>query len=266
LRRGTALNSNEWKTIPWTTVPKTPRDYLTDVLLDLPLVSELTENFVLCTDAARKEELRVMAIETTWEADRRLQKWVLEHCPIDPSTDESVAASMPAIHGNLALAYMMTHYWGACLLVYSSLRTMCDPYIELPPRTELRRYCRYQASLIPVFYQPDSGVAGRHLVTFTVVSALCVLRAIDQGATSAEHEGIMRHIETYGFVKKVSENTFPDPSLRRCFAEMMKLERQRQLYAGLRTEARAAGIGGDVTRGPTSTTTTEAEGVRAVFA
>ncbi|KFA75916.1 hypothetical protein S40288_05852 [Stachybotrys chartarum IBT 40288] len=233
LRRRTNLTSPEWMNIPWSLQPKTPRDYMTDIMLHLPEILEYTTLYMACDDAVEKERLRLKNIELSWKCDRFLQDWARKHCPIKIDTDRAVEEAMPELRENLALAYMMTHYWGACLLIYGTLRTMLDPREPLPDRTELRQYCRYQTALIPAFYSPKAGVAGRHMVSFTVVSTIGILRAIDVGVPSPEIEFIMGYIEKFGFVKAISERTFPDPLLRKSFRELAKMEGLRQAYRGL---------------------------------
>lgn len=69
------FNAQEWKTVPFEDIPKSPKDIIADITLELP---ELYSDFNFAK-ACPKEEDRLAQLETiastSWLLDFRLRTW-----------------------------------------------------------------------------------------------------------------------------------------------------------------------------------------------
>ncbi|KAF6801033.1 hypothetical protein CSOJ01_12035 [Colletotrichum sojae] len=174
-RKRTFLSDDAWKTIPWTKVLKTPKDSLLDILTDIPVLLE--EADLLKNDP--RTSTRQRFLEAYQRLDTEMVWWLDNLAPpyqtlaalrernfSSPSADE------------LAVAHVMTHFWAACILVYSTLRSSLPHLaaekesLELAQRTDPRPYCLDIANTVEAFFQPEAGTFGMHAAPFPLGMAI----------------------------------------------------------------------------------------------
>lgn len=193
-RRRIALSSPEWKTIPWRKLHKTSKDILFDILGD---VSGVLEDFdrigALDSQSARDEGYAQLATQC-WLIDSSLTWWsenvgpghhmdaIIERGGYEAPTPEDAA-----------VVYIMTHYWTACVLLYTTLRqclslgaasSTCsspaaDELLCLPERTVTRVYCKSIIDATDVLHHPSAGAFGAHSMVFPLSIAAANLLAME---------------------------------------------------------------------------------------
>lgn len=173
------LGNLEWKTIPWSTHPKWPKDKLLDILIEVPGILE--DMATLKTSSSQPEKryfLRQALEDRCWLCDRQLLSWstscgeaivafvesLIAVQDLDDNSKESAPAST-----DLAMAHLGMIYWTTCNLlsqILSWLREAApskEGTILLPPRIDVHLYSHKVALLIPYFKKP--GV-GSYVITF----------------------------------------------------------------------------------------------------
>ncbi|KAL0261775.1 hypothetical protein SLS55_003207 [Diplodia seriata] len=176
-RKKSIFSEPEWKEVPWQAIPKTPKDALLDIMIDLPTLMESLDNFVEGDhDEDTKEALRARLIQECWDADRRLSEWV-ENMRLVVNLDLNELIYVKRL-GNFAAAQLVNLYWAACIMLFSVLQSANMSSFQpetLPPRTDPRIYARKIARSASYFFGPDAGIFGTHAASFPIGMALTVL-------------------------------------------------------------------------------------------
>ncbi|KAF5522109.1 hypothetical protein CGCA056_v006564 [Colletotrichum aenigma] len=176
-RKRSFLSDMAWKTVPWAKIPKTPKDVMLDILIDVPAVLEEVD--ILKSNPSDYNCQRFM--KTYQRLDREIVWW-LEN--LSPPTDilhelhERKYKNPTA--DELAVAHVMTCFWTVCILVYSSLHAVLSSTFNLPgievmeqaERTNPRQYCLLIADAVEVFFQPEAGTFGMHAAPFPIGMAI----------------------------------------------------------------------------------------------
>ncbi|KAF9873536.1 hypothetical protein CkaCkLH20_08995 [Colletotrichum karsti] len=196
-RKRCFLSDLRWKTIPWSKIPKTPKDVMLDILTDVPA---LLQDLDLLQQAMTSNMSRRF-LRTYRRLDKEIVWWLENLSPPQKTLD--------ALHerhyenptaDELAVAHVMTYFWTACIFVYSSLHTtLLAPLeilgadaVELSERTDPRRYCMKIADTVEVFFQPEAGTFGMHAAPFPIGIAMKYLM-LTEGYT----EDFMRFLEYF---------------------------------------------------------------------
>ncbi|OHW99584.1 C6 zinc finger domain-containing protein [Colletotrichum incanum] len=174
-RKRIFLSDTPWKTIPWLKSPKNAKDVLTDILVDVPA---LLEEIDLLTKAPQPAtEIFNRFIETYRRLDRELSWWLANLSPgsqwlIDLQNRDFKSPTADEV----ALAQVMTLFWTACILVYSSLyialplcpASFASGIVEAPQHTNPKQYCTLVANTIEVFFEPEAGLVGMYAAPFLI--------------------------------------------------------------------------------------------------
>ncbi|KAJ4288607.1 hypothetical protein N0V90_011844 [Kalmusia sp. IMI 367209] len=191
LRKATALNKNEWKTIPWELIPKTPKDSLLDIFAGIPEILEDIDNLRLESNAPHEDALRasiitkckILAAElTAWE---RIHQTNIYH----PDTEKPTKIEF----GDVSIAHLTLYYWTASLYIYGTLSAVSlpdaiGPYPDHIASTretggsssclsdKPRFFARRITRAVPYFFHTSCGIWGAITVAFPMGSALLCLR------------------------------------------------------------------------------------------
>ncbi|KAK2800324.1 hypothetical protein FQN51_006232 [Onygenales sp. PD_10] len=204
-RKRTLLSSPEWKTIPWLHHPKSLRDKLLDILVDIPTLYEEIDILNALssppTDVHRNSETQTQfnslhhsLLTSCWALDNLLDKWYQciplpreEGIPTPNTSHPTVARDNNATDtkkeedsefiitlDQLALAHVFALYWATRIL-------LCEVFTDLLPhggldtddqdvraRIDPRQYIRRMVGVIPIFLHPAVGVFRVHLSTFAM--------------------------------------------------------------------------------------------------
>ncbi|PGH05403.1 hypothetical protein GX51_02927 [Blastomyces parvus] len=201
-RKRSILSNPEWKTIPWREIPKTPKDRLIDILVEIPTLLENLDISRACPDPEIQEFQRRDLLQTCWELEKELVNWRNELGIIDPNYSLDAETSSFSLD-YVAACHIMCVYWAICIILYSSLRILSCPQVVLPPRTDPRIYCGRIAKAMPLLLHPLSGAYGVHLASFPVSLALIYLNAVDGDAIYEEKRIIFDAFAKSGYGKTV---------------------------------------------------------------
>lgn len=178
-RKRSVFNSWEWKSIPWSKVPKSPKDELVDVLLEIPGLLEdldptLATNHVLTTQ--EKSDLREQLLARCHLYDAQLQHWstnsgaaVLAFAESHISsldTSQEPTPSSPSPDG-FAMTHLGLIYYATCVLLYEVTRHLAGGAVS-DERTDPWAYCRKILLTVPFFLRPAMGAIFLNFVLFPV--------------------------------------------------------------------------------------------------
>ncbi|KAK2811677.1 hypothetical protein FQN50_002023 [Emmonsiellopsis sp. PD_5] len=204
-RKKTPLSSPEWKTIPWLHHPKSLRDKLLDILVDIPTIYEEVDILNALssrpTNVHRNSEtqtkfnsLHHSLLTSCWALDSRLDEWYqgiplpreegiptpnTGHPTFPRDTNATGTAKEESSEFNitldqLALTHVFALYWAVRIL-------LCEVFADLLPhggldmddqvvraRIDPRQHVRRLIGVIPIFLHPAVGVFRVHLSTFAI--------------------------------------------------------------------------------------------------
>jgi hypothetical protein len=179
-------------TIPWSHHRKTRKDFLIDILLEIPSLYEDIDNTILTQPSQRHNiQKRVSAVIgrlATWNSkfgvtlSSSVQDW---RFPVSMSTDR------------IADAHIMTLYWATSLLAYSLYRD----FSEEPDGVSIDAddCCRSIIHCIPVFLHPSTGAFRQHLVPFPLMAAALYLKAFQPPKLPTERDYLLSLCENSVF-------------------------------------------------------------------
>ncbi|QYT06235.1 Zn2Cys6 transcriptional regulator [Trichoderma simmonsii] len=130
-RTQSPLHSPEWRTVPWRTIPKSVKDKLMDIMEDIPFMLVSYDNLRACQDPDRADELRQIAMLNCEHISNSLDIWEQEMGADLHQFDYNVVGSPlpePKDDTEFSLVYLSSVYWGARLILYSTLGMMNMAY------------------------------------------------------------------------------------------------------------------------------------------
>ena len=184
--------------------PKTPKDQLLDILIEIPGVSEHLDCLLY---QSYNVEDRTSLLQNTkakcWILHDQLQEWMAFS---GASTIAFVEAIIAACETNefsapssedFAKAHLRMVYWTTCLLLY---QTMCclkaDNALDTVKSIDPRRFCRKIAILIRFFQNDHVGACFVNFVAFSAVVLVRYLAREDvEGQRSVERRLFLRTFE-----------------------------------------------------------------------
>lgn len=174
IRKSCALSDSKWMTIPWTHHPKTPKDLLIDILVDLPGLCQAIDDLGLQTDAISQSELRTSLRERSLGMIGRIVSWKTTFSR--PTMLSRPGEDLPeAISSHeIANSHLMTFFWAISLNVYRQILPLLDA-VTVSARLNPDECCRRIIRSIPLLLHPSIGTFRQHLVPFPVISASAYL-------------------------------------------------------------------------------------------
>ncbi|KAL7893419.1 hypothetical protein HDV63DRAFT_397687 [Trichoderma sp. SZMC 28014] len=123
-RAKSPLRTEAWRTIPWRQIPKSTKDKLIDILEDVPFMLIAYDELRACQNPERFDELRHTVMLNCHQIALSLDIWEQEAGPILQKFDYTFAGSplpTPKDDTEFGLVYISGCYWGARLMLYSTL-------------------------------------------------------------------------------------------------------------------------------------------------
>lgn len=182
MRKRSPLSDPEWKTIPWQTIPKTPKDLIVDILAETPGLVENLDAFREENDPDAREILRRELVEKCWTLESELSAWRTKLRIQNPAYRLASPQSTFSMDV-LAAAHIMCIYWVISIVVYGTLHSVIPPSATdcLPRHMDPRLYFRRIAEAVTLMVHPSSGIYGTQLTTFPTLAVFLYLDAGDRG-------------------------------------------------------------------------------------
>ncbi|PTB63376.1 hypothetical protein BBK36DRAFT_1126839 [Trichoderma citrinoviride] len=172
-RTKSPLNTPEWRTVPWREVPKSIKDKLMDVMEDIPYMLVSYDNLCACQDPDRMNELYQIVMLNCQHISNSLDAWEREIGADLDHFDYTVAGTpvpTPQDDTEISLVYLSCVYWGARLILYSTLgmtmkyaaEAMSPGSDSVPEVPQIRMlnpgiFARKIAHAVPLLYGPAAG-------------------------------------------------------------------------------------------------------------
>jgi hypothetical protein len=182
MRKRAPMSGRDWMTIPWQTMPKTPKDLLVDILIATTGLLEDYDILGAQKEPNLHEALRQELVQTCWRLDAELALWV-NTAHFGDANRALEVLNAPFSIDVLAAAHIMSIYWCACIVTYSTLRDLLSPseIARLPPYTDPRTYFRSIADVVTVMLHPSSGIFGAQLTYFPAAIVMAYIRPVGGG-------------------------------------------------------------------------------------
>lgn len=172
--------------MPWEDTPRDIKDELIDILAVVPELFYHLDAYASCQNTSQAAQGRQFVLQKCWTLDSALQKW---HLKLLTMLDQPNPTSSRISEGRNELnphdfktcgfgaAYLILLYWGICIMVYSTLRTVVrqigEPLgVPLPARTDPGLYAIKITQSVDYFFAQDAGLVGMQYVIFPLGVAL----------------------------------------------------------------------------------------------
>ena len=184
-RRRSILAEPAWKWVPWNEHPKSPRDLLLDIIIDVPAIYEAMDSVNSWPDEedddgtgkrgpgkGRKETARLMIRSGLTAVITRLQAWHDAHAmrTIPPSLSHPPPAA--ATPEQFLAGHVMTLFWATCIRLHNHERLLLLPGEFPDPRIDPDECCRSIVNVIRVFVQPSAGICRQHFTVYPMSTAM----------------------------------------------------------------------------------------------
>ncbi|KAH0432710.1 C6 zinc finger protein [Colletotrichum camelliae] len=187
-RQRCPLSHPIWKTVPWKHHPKSSKDALVDIFVDIPGILEDLDGLRDCEPGVEKEANRSRLVNECWRIDKELTLWLDNMGPTEEMEDlERRGVESPTMC-DVVITSIMTLFWTTSILAYSTLRLALGPKsdTELPERTNPRIYCTKIANIVDIFFHPNAGTFGISSAPLPIGMALVYLNSTDEGFNSED--------------------------------------------------------------------------------
>lgn len=170
-RKRNALSEGPWRTIPWLNIPKTSKDHLFDILGDVAGLVEDFDNARATVDPQEKEERLQRVVDDAWGMDGSLTWWKDNFGPGEHAEELLERGIDDPSPKDIAVVYIMSHFWSAAIHVYTTLRLALQglsllpfstPPPPLPDRADPRIYAKHIIDTADIFLHPLAGAFGVH--------------------------------------------------------------------------------------------------------
>jgi hypothetical protein len=187
-RKRTFLSEPEWKTVPWSEIEKNPRDYLLDILVDVPSILEGISALSKCEQPQQREKNRKLLRKAMQGITTRLLEWNAKYeVPIIP---ESVTSELPATVSaeELAAAHVMSLYWASCIRMFNIHRKLLGPGERPEHRLSPDQLCKDLVRAIRLFLHPSVGLFRQNITPFPMSTAIEHIRSVDRHKMAIERK------------------------------------------------------------------------------
>lgn len=199
IRKACVLSNTDWMTVPWSNHPKTPKDLLIDIAIELPGLCEGIDTLRLLGSSAAASKLEVSLRRRAFEMIAKIATWdtTLSKPTILLDPDEPLPDTISS--QDLANSHLMTFFWGISLNVYGQIHSILDEATEtsqLNPDT----CCRNIIRSLPLLLHPSVGTFRQHLVPFPVISCCAYLAGCRSPSMQPEQKLLVSFFQRPEFV------------------------------------------------------------------
>lgn len=188
IRKACPLSDSRWMTIPWTYHPKTPKDLLIDIVVELPGLCEGIDSLNSLGKSSAAPRLRAILCRRAFEMIKKLAIWEATFSKSTSFLEINNTVTLPeTIPGHdLANCHLMTYFWGISLNVYGQIVSILDhaDASQLNPEECCRRIIRS----IPLLLHPSVGIFRQHLVPFPIISCCAYMTGSKSPPLQPERE------------------------------------------------------------------------------
>ncbi|CAI6099047.1 unnamed protein product [Clonostachys chloroleuca] len=193
------FNAQEWKTVPYEDIPKSPKDIIADITLELPeLYSDLNIAKACPKDGERLAQLETIASKS-WLLDFRLRTWaattglqIREFVKRKIATGSSTTVMSSEEY---ALANVSLLYWITCISLYDILEMTGDTFESpWPEHASPLIYCRELAAFVHFLLAPQAGCQVTNFVFLALDVAVRFLEKIDEKRIKTEDRASLLRI------------------------------------------------------------------------
>ncbi|KAK0623982.1 hypothetical protein B0T14DRAFT_191973 [Immersiella caudata] len=197
-RKRLALSASEWKSVPWSRIPKNMKDILIDVLVEIPGLVEDLDAVRLAKNSDARQALRADLEERCWQHHRDLRCWLgllsrfVNPCPNPcpspkPPDPVDVVTRVARVHG-------MSFFWVTSLVLYSILREVRESQHAAAEETNPLYHVQRIVEAISILMRPEAGLYGRHSVVLQI--EIAIRYSLEISPRSGESEALVARLRS----------------------------------------------------------------------
>ncbi|KAJ5377961.1 uncharacterized protein N7496_005370 [Penicillium cataractarum] len=192
-RKGTILVQPAWLNDPWEIHPKTVKDMLVDIILEVPSlyegIDEMESNQRF--DSNSRQPLQQSAYATIVRLLQWGEKFAIQGVSLRPNWQHHPGFTTEEIVG----VHLMTFYWATLMLAHGAYLTISngEPHgLDI----DADDCCRKIIHCIPLFLHPSTGIFRQHLMPFPAMTAIRHLNLTHPSVLRPEREYLLSISET----------------------------------------------------------------------
>jgi hypothetical protein len=176
-RKKSFLSDAAWKVLPWSNLKKPPKEFLLDILADVPSLFEVMETIAHCEERSHKAKYHDHLAKEYLRIEENLAQWHKKFKQLLVPLDQMIPISGVVTPQILGTVHISTIYWAICIIIYGIVRKILIQKKEVLDRREIDPsiLCRNILKNIPIFLSPETGIFRVHLVTFPLSVATMYL-------------------------------------------------------------------------------------------
>ena len=183
-RKSSFLRDEAWMTLPWNNVPKTPRDRILDILVEVPTAFEAADiyNAMVAHEPIAVKVKRQELVRFCLDLRQKLTLWHTDHpalvelaSKVEPLWDMNLPSPFHN-QSDIALLHVMAIYWGTSTLVESILRAVFRSDKSRPRDLNPELPCGKIIVALSNLLHPSIGLYRIHLVTVPLSIAMIQLQ------------------------------------------------------------------------------------------
>lgn len=193
------LSDPAWKKLPWSRNPKSPKDLLLDILVEVPTLFEAIDVMSYCTDPIQRADYQERLCMEYASLEKRLSLWYERFFPASIADENNTLVQDTVMPQVLAAAHLSTLYWATCVIVYG----MVGKVLMTGYREEFFReryvdpaiFCQEILRIIPLFLHYSTGIFRVHLATPPLSIMKIYLTNFRQGDMKKEKAMLARYLQ-----------------------------------------------------------------------
>lgn len=198
-RKKSPFTSHEWKTVPWAAVPKSQKDRLMDVMLEVPTLLEQMSEFQSCSCPIMAEICREQLLSRCLLLERAMRVWAAKMGteilrfdftfvgePIPPPQKES----------EFILLHLSIVHWFIEMMLFSikSLASKATNLDASEARCQLRKSAKKSAHALPLLFESSSGLAQNITGLLALSIALRYFTTVEGSAPKSEELNMLENL------------------------------------------------------------------------
>ncbi|KAH8680733.1 hypothetical protein BX600DRAFT_543431 [Xylariales sp. PMI_506] len=205
-RKASVLGNPDWKTMPWLKIPKTPKDYLLDIVIEIPGLFEMLDMFGTECERSNGAGSKLYFCKMCRGISDGLRTWY----NTTGSTIESLicanlsSGSTVTSVEDVAKGQLLLIYW-CCIILYRELHEAVmgllvdGEIIASPPPEDADAACRKILQVLAIFLNPWPSFFDINIAGFPLLFVNSYIKKQEQaGISPREKPALQRLFDTIG--------------------------------------------------------------------
>lgn len=199
-REKSPFTSYEWKTVPWAAEPKSKKDRLMDIMLEMPtLLEQMTEFQCCCSCPIMADILQEQLLSRCLLLERAMRVWAAKMGTEMLRFDYTFVGQpipLPQKESDFILLHLSIVYWFIEMMLFSikSFASKVSDHDVSEARYQLQKSAKKSAHALPLLFESSSGLAQNITGLLALSIALKYFTAVEGAGQRSEEFYILENL------------------------------------------------------------------------